>query len=175
MRTMFTATQTRVTAVLVLVLSSAACSKENKPKPSKLMSPLESYESVNDVQGELKVKADAWEVIEDRKPLVSDTRPLFQTYTVALPTYFHRGVQGRLVLHFYNDRLMRTQFYPQDIDAYRSALEREDKLTFDDQQETFIDPATKVWIGKDDKGAKYVGWVDKNLKAEMDDWIKKYS
>ena len=174
---MLTATRTRVAAVLVLVLASAACSKKDKPdpKPSELMSPLESYQSVKDVQGDLKIKGDAWEVIEDRKPLVSDTRPLFQTYTVALPTYFHRGVQGRLVLHFYNDRLMRTQFYPQDMDAYRSALEREDKLTFDDQQETFIDPATKVWVGKDDKGAKYVGWVDKNQKAEMDDWIKKYS
>lgn len=173
---MLTATQTRVTAVLVLVLASVACSKKEKSeKPSRLISPLKSYETVKDVQGDLKIKSDAWEVLEDRKPLVSDTRPRFETYVVALPTYFHRGVQGRLVLHFYNDRLMRAQFYPQDLDAYRSALAREDSISFNDQQETFIDPATKVWIGKDDKGKKYVGWVDKNLKAEMDDWIKKYS
>jgi hypothetical protein len=113
-------------------------------------------------------------VIEDRKPLTSDTRPRFQIYTIAVP-YFHRGVQGRLVLHFFNDRLMRTQFYPQDIDAYESALFAQESVNFNDQKESFISPATKVWIGKDEKGAKYVGWVDKNLKAEMDDWIKKYS
>jgi hypothetical protein len=84
-------------------------------------------------------------------------------------------VQGRLVLHFYNDRLMRTQFFPQKMDEYRAALARGDSINFNDQQESFIDPATKVWIGKDANGAVYVGWVDKNLKAEMDDWIKKYS
>jgi hypothetical protein len=40
--------------------------------------------------------------------------------------------------------------------------------------ESRIQPSTRVWIGKDEGGRSYIGWIDKTLQAEQDAWVKQY-
>jgi hypothetical protein len=57
--------------------------------------------------------------------------------------------------------------------AERSAVEAEQKISLGDG-ETHILPSTRVWVGKDETGRSYIGWIDKSLQAEQDAWVKQY-
>ena len=81
----------------------------------------------------MKLKAGEWDVLEDRRPLVSDRRPEFRMLTVSRQGFAKFGASGELVMTFYNDRLMTTLFYPTDLDALRSGLAREAGISFSSQ------------------------------------------
>ncbi len=40
--------------------------------------------------------------------------------------------------------------------------------------EAHIAPSTRIWVGKDETGRSYLGWIDKTLQAEQDAWVKQY-
>jgi hypothetical protein len=164
-----------LTIVFLAMLLSTGCRKEGEHEPSKLISPLESGESLQAVQSKLGWSAGTWDVLNDRRPLSSDKRPPFRVLEISKKDWSHHGVSGELVLLFYNDSLMAAQFYPVDLEQYQSVLESQDQITFSGDGDTKIPPATRVWIGKDAAGRKYIGWIDKTLQAEHDDWVRKYS
>lgn len=160
--------------ILLAILSSAACRKSDKHEPSKLITPLYSGQSLQAVQRELKWEAGSWDVLNDRRPLSGDTRPPFRILEISKKNWSHHGVSGELVLTFYNDRLMTAQFYPVDLEQYKSVLAR-DEIVFSAEGDAKIEPATRVWIGKDRDGRSYVGWIDRNLQIEHDHWVKMYT
>jgi hypothetical protein len=164
-----------VLALAAMLLAGMGCRNEGKPKPSKMMGPLYSYQSLQTVEKKIDLKAGDWDVLEDRRPLSTDKRPPFRMFTISHKNWVQWRNAGDLQLTFYNDRLMIVRFYPMDLEMFKGALSAHDEIGFSQQGDTWIDPSTRVWIGKDDDGKVYVGWIDKALQAEMDQWIKKYS
>jgi hypothetical protein len=160
--------------ILLALLCALGCRKENKFKPTKLMPPLYSGYSLQKVQRELNLKPGDWDVMEDRRPLISDQRPPFRMFTISRKGFAKFGVSGELVMTFYNDRLMTTLFYPTELETLRMALAREAGVSLTPQGDARIEPATRVWIGKDRDGRSYVGWIDLELERQQDDWIEKY-
>lgn len=169
-------TAMRLLPVLLILLCVAGChrQKADEIKPTKLIPPLYSGYSLEKVQHELNLKTGDWEVIEDRRPLVSDKRPPFQILSIAHKGLQSFGVSGELVMTFYNDRLMTTLFYPDELNALRRALAREASINFTAQGDAQIEPSTKVWIGKDHDGRSYIGWIDLELERRQNEWIEKY-
>jgi len=166
---------------MMLVIASAlmaatnSCKKDDF-KPSKLVGPLYSGQSLETVERKLDLKPGDWEVLEDRKPLSSDKRPMFRIFTFAKKDFPLLDTPGQsLVMTFYNDRLMTVQFYPYNLDAFKGALQSRDNVALSPDGDSSIAPSTRIWVGKDPNKKMYVGFMDKALMAEHDDWMRKYS
>ena len=158
-----------------LLLIASACKKDDF-KPSKLVGPLYSGQSLETVERKLDLKPGDWEVLEDRKPLSSDKRPMFRIFTFSKKDFPLLDTPGQnLVMTFYNDRLMTVQFYPYNLDAFKGALQSQDNVALSPDGDSTIAPSTRVWVGKDPNKKMYVGFMDKTLMAEHDDWMRKYS
>ncbi len=157
-----------------LLVSISACRKKDF-EPSKMAGPLYSYQSLETVERKLDLKHGDWDVLEDRKPLSTDKRPMFRIFTFSKKDFPLLDTPGQnLVMTFYNDRLMTVQFYPYDMGAFKSALAA-DGVTLSPEGDAHIPPSTRVWLGKDDQGKLYVGFMDKALEAEHDAWMARYS
>ena len=166
--------------VIALLLAGIvlSCGKKSddglpKPEPTALFKPTMSYWSFDKTRRELNLKN--WETLEDRKPLVSDKRPPFRMLTIRVPDYNDHGYTGALVLSFYNDRLMKTQFYVPNIKEYLSVAGADQQASIGNDMSGGISPHTHVWIGKEGDGRTYLGMEDEVLKQQMNDWIARYS
>lgn len=142
-------------------------------KPSKLAGELFSGQSLQTAERKLDMMAGNFDIIEDRTPLPSDTRPPYRLLVISKKNARIEGQSGELVLTFFNDRLMTSQFYPTDLAAARSAVEAGQKLSLGGG-DSHIQPSTRVWVGKDQDGRGYIGWIDKTLQGEQDAWVKQY-
>ena len=163
-------------AILVALLLLAGCHKKDEFKPSKLIGPLYSGKSLEAVERDLNLKAGDWDVLEDRRPLTSDKRPPFRIFTISKEGFPVLGVPGRqLVMTFYNDRLMTVQFYPHNLDSFKAALASQDSVGFSPENDAFVPPSTRIWVGKDSDKQVYVGFIDRTLQQEYEDWVRKYS
>jgi hypothetical protein len=172
--TMMTTKQWLCCAAALLVSLAAGCKHNEKEfKPSKLASGLFSGQSLQTVERKLDMMAGNFDVVVDRTPLPSDTRPPYRLLVISKKNQRLIGQSGELVFTFFNDRLMTTQFYPVDMDAARGAMDAEQQVSLRGG-EGHIEPSTRVWVGKDENGRSYIGWIDKSLQAEQDAWVKQY-
>lgn len=168
-----------VAAMLAAVLMVCSCKKAEKaeegPKidPSPLLKPAMSTWNFEKTRRTLKY--DAWETIEDRKPLVSDKRPPFRILIIRVPNYKDHGFTGNLVLQFYNDRLMRSQYYVDDMKRYLNVAGGDEQVSLGSDNSGHIAPHTRVWVGKEADGHEYLGMEDETLKQQMNDWVNRYS
>ena len=162
-------------AMAILLLSAASCKRHSDEKfhPSPLAGGLFSGQSLQTAERKLDMMAGNFDVLVDRTPLPSDTRPPYRLLVISRKNARVDGQPGELVLTFFNDRLMTSQFFSDDIAAARAAVEAGDKLSLADGA-AHIEPSTRVWVGKDENGRSYIGWIDKSLQAEQDAWIKQY-
>ena len=161
--------------LLGLLLTAASCKHEGKEKfqPSRLAGELYSGQSLEAVERKLDMMAGSFDIVMDRTPLPSDTRPPYRLLIISRKNQTLAGQTGDLVMTFFNDRLMTTQFYVADIAAARPAIEASQSIALA-SGETHIQPSTRVWVGKDEDGRPYIGWIDKSLQAEQDAWVKQY-
>jgi hypothetical protein len=163
-------------ALAIILLSAASCKRhgdEKKFHPSPLAGGLYSGQSLQTAERKLDMMAGNFDVLVDRTPLPSDTRPPYRLLVISKKNSRIDGQPGELVLTFFNDRLMTSQFYSDDMAAARTAVEAEDKLSLAGG-DAHIEPSTRAWVGKDENGRSYIGWIDKSLQAEQDAWIKQY-
>jgi hypothetical protein len=105
------------------------------------------------------------ELIEDSSLGPNDARPPYSVYTIEVLGIAHSGKPGRVLLSFFNDRLMGVWFYPDNVSAYRAAM----------QAGNDVDRHVVSWAAEDYRGHWYVAWEDKRLRDAMDDWIQRYS
>jgi hypothetical protein len=85
------------------------------------------------------------------------------------------GFTGDLVLTFYNDRLMKSQYYVPKIKDYLAVAASDKQVSLGNDLSGGIAPHTHVWIGKEADGRTYLGMEDEILRQQMDDWILRYS
>jgi hypothetical protein len=162
-------------AMALVLFLAASCKRhdEKEFKPSKLAGELFSGQSLETVERKLDMMAGNFDILVDRRPLPSDTRPPYRLLVIAKKNARINGQAGELVLTFFNDRLMTTQLYPGDMDAARTGVEAGQRLSLAGGDGS-IAPSTRVWVGKDEDGRSYIGWIDKTLQAEQDAWVKQY-
>lgn len=116
------------------------------------------------------------EVVEDSHLGPADRRPRFDVYTVSQKGFTHLGQVGELVLQFFNDRLMETRFFPDNVDAYLAALANAAvDLRQQSEAEATVPPYTRLSTAIDYKKRRYVAWEDVRLAEEMKLWIKRYA
>jgi len=163
-------------AILLLSLCFAASCRhrdDKEFKPSNLAAGLSSGESLEAVERKLPMMAGKFDILQDRRPLPSDTRPPYRLLVISTKAQPVNGQNGELEMTFFNDRLMTVQFFPADMTAAQQAVEAGQKLSLA-SGEGHIEPSTRVWIGKDETHRSYIGWIDKALQAEQDAWIRQY-
>jgi hypothetical protein len=161
-------------ATALLLCFAANCKHNDKEfKPSKLAPGLFSGQSLQTVERKLDMMAGNFDVVVDRTPLPSDKRPPYRLLVISKKNQQLAGQPGELVLTLFNDRLMTAQFYPVDMVAARAAMEAEQKITLSGG-DSYVQPSTRIWVGKDENDRSYIGWIDKSLQAEQDAWVKQY-
>ena len=162
----------RTIVALVALALAAGCGKK-EPEGVEFLGGLHSYMTPGEARKALKADREGWQIVDQTKPLPSDTRPLFTTLSVEVKPVAHLGYGGDITLLFYNSRLLKAQFYPDDFKGYSAALGGHG-VYFGGKLEDRSIPDRKVWIGKEADGRMYVGWEDLRLRQEMNDWIAKY-
>lgn len=158
----------------LLLATVVACQKKPASglQPSRLMGKLYSGQSLQTVQRQLRLTGGDWDVVEDQRSLTGGDQPASRLYVIRRKDILEYGQNGELVLTFFNDELVGVQFFPFDLDKFRSEVETRDKVAFSSQGDAHIEPSTRVWIGKDQSGRMYVGWIDKQRQAALDNWSR---
>ena len=154
--------------ILLLITFSFGCGDnttytEVVDKPADLISDIKSYQSIEYVKNQLVGDGYEWNVKEDSKLPKNDSRPPFNMLTVSIKKYGYLSHSGELVLFFFNDRLMSTWFYPDDVSGF--AKELKDYLGVDiiGYPGITYGKYTKIWQYEDFQNRIYIGWHDIRL------------
>lgn len=165
-----------------LVVGSLACGRgdfssftEVRADRAKLIAPFDSYESIQVVHARIKEMGFTWNVLEDNQT-VSESywRPPFHSYVMSIDGFSDLGRKGTLWLDFFNDRLMKTVFYPDDFPAYRAAVEKMYPALQGGASAT-IAPHVNLFIARDYKERDYIAYEDIRLREQLNLWIRRYA
>jgi hypothetical protein len=165
----------RVLAVALIFAGLAACDSESYTEIEQPRAPLfpgfESYASLKEVKAKLPAEAEI-RVTEETSLAKGTSKPPYRIYTISVSPYTHLEKTGKLVLTFYNDRLLQAAFYTEQLDDYMQALRRAGMgLTFGQE---LVNGNTVRWIGTDFDNKHYVGWADKRLREQQRRWLANY-
>lgn len=146
---------------LILLLACRGSQSAGTP----LFRGLESGQSMEEVQSGLKVGAADWQPVDEYNPPRGRGTGL-RLQRVELKRISMGEAEGRLVLTFFNDRLLRTRFHPVDFPRYRRAVAEREGLDLAPGGKLSLEPATDVRVLRDHEGATYVVWEDRDLQAQ---------
>ena len=155
---------------VVAALTLSACKKKETFEPSRLIGKTYSGQSLQTVQRELKIGGGEWTVVEDQRSLSGGSEPPSRLYIVSKPNYAEYGTSGELVLTFFNDELVGSRYFVPSPASTCAAVEQQQQIALCGGGDAHIEPATRVWIGKDQSGRGYIGWIDKQRQAALDNW-----
>ena len=83
------------------------------------------------------------------------------------------GIDGRLKLTFYNDRLMSTEFSTASGQEFLAKLrERGGKVPADARKEVIVDRHTRLRYDIDPDGTYRFSWTDAKLEDEWLEWVR---
>ena len=153
-----------------------ACGSESftevEKNRSALLPGFESYASRGEVTAKLPSEAEK-KVVEAKSLTKDDETPPYSTYTISVSPFTHLDQPGRLLITFYNNRLLQTAFYPDKFDDYLGAL-RKSGVALQSAQ-VLVDGNTVIWIGVDFDKNDFVGWADKRLREQQRRWLARYN
>lgn len=162
--------------ILILVFLATACGSESFTEVEKnraaLLPGFESYASREEVTAKLPSEAEK-KVVEAKSLTKDDGTPPYRTYTISVSPFTHLDHPGKLLITFYNDRLLQTAFYPEKLNDYLNAL-RASGVPLQFAQE-LVNGNTVIWIGVDFDKKDYVGWADKRLREQQRRWLARYN
>ena len=166
---------TSLVVLLTLCVLASGCrnSDEKAFQPSPLAPGLYSGQSLEAVERQLKMMDGSFDIVMDRVPLSTDTRPPYRLLIINRKNQVLQDQKGELELTFYNDQLMTARYFPADLNAAVASFEHLQKFTITSGQSE-LSPMTRVWVGKDENLRKYVGWTDKKLRLKQDAWVRQY-
>ena len=95
---------------------------------TKLICGIESYQSIDDFKHFLSKSKRQWEESKGQ-PSVKG-RPPFDMYTIKVKNYSHLDFIGELNIGFFNNRLIGTTFYPNQMELYLPALAAKDAMYY---------------------------------------------
>ena len=156
-------------AALILLMVSGCRKKETFP-PSRLFGETYSGQSLQAVERKLNLRAGDWNVVEDQRSLSGQSEPPSRLYIISKPNFRGYGSEGELILTFFNDELVGTRFYPASLDTACAGVEAQQSIGLCSGGDARIEPFTRVWVGKDNAGRRYLGWIDKQRQSVLDNW-----
>jgi hypothetical protein len=162
----------RPTAILalVLLLMVSGCRKKEGFEPSRLFAKTYSGQSLQTVERELHLRAGDWNVVEDQRSLSGGSEPPSRLYIISKPDFQEYGSSGDLILTFFNDELVGVRYYASDVSTACAQVEQQQSIGLCSSGDSRIEPCTRVWIGKDQSGRRYLGWIDKQRQSALDNW-----
>jgi hypothetical protein len=152
--------------------------------PVLLTAGLKSYDNLDAVRAALDADKVSYAVTQNHAP-PSSKYPPHDRDTVVADKYQHFGVEGRLTLEFFNDRLYKVLFNPADPVAYADKLHANDKRVKKDRLgraeqhlgnlriATNVDFAVTD-VGKNLQTAAFVIWEDTRLSSDLDEWDRRF-
>ena len=152
--------------------------------PVPLLESLHSYDSVGSVQEKLDAAKIQYTVTPVRTA-PSGKYPPRDRDTIVADKYVHLGVEGKLTLEFFNDRLYEAVFVPGDPDTYSDKLHAADKRLKKDRNGRAVTVvghlrvASNVAFAITDVGRSlqtkpYVIWQDTRLVDLLDEWDRRF-
>jgi hypothetical protein len=157
-----------IVGIGLVALLIAACSRTSFTSvqlATPLIEGFQSYMPIVDVQSALKSRGATWETIEDSHLPSGDRRPQFDIFTISVSGYRCLGHTGEVQLHFFNNRLTSTWFFPDDPTSFTRTLESTMKAAI--RPEATVPPFTRVWTHKNYQDRIYVAWEDIRLAKEQ--------
>jgi hypothetical protein len=165
----------RILNVGLILCLIAGCGSESFTEIETTRSPLfpgfNSYAPRDEVMAKLPREVEI-KVVEETSLAKGNSTPPYRVYTISIAPYPHLGQPGKLLMTFYNDRLLQTAFYPQELDDYVKAL-RKSGVAVEFAKE-LAKGNTVIWIGIDFDNNHYVGWADKRLREQQRRWLARY-
>jgi len=157
---------------------------ETAADPVVFLEQLRSYDSVGSIRERLDKDKMKYTVAPVR-PAPSSKYPPRDSDTIVVGTFSHLGEPGQVTLEFFNDRLFEATFVPSDAEDYFDKLKvREKRLKHDrtGRSETVtgnLRIASNVGFATTDVGRSlqtkpFVVWQDLRLKAQLDEWDKRF-
>jgi hypothetical protein len=145
-----------------------------------LMDEFKSYDSVQTVQEQLEKDKVIGELRSNHRKIRGDAPP-YDLDTLFIKEFKHLGIDGKLTLTFFNDRLFEAEFEPSNADAYLRELRK--KLPYLKRSETgraeylegHLRMASSLELAISDVGRAlhtrpYVLWQDRRLLRQRDEW-----
>jgi hypothetical protein len=166
----------RVVCWGLMAWSVASCGSESFTEVESPRAPLfpgyESYAPREEVMRRLPRHMDA-KVVEETSLVNDGSKPPYRILALRIAPYSHLDQSGALLITFYNDRLLQTAFYPDELNDYVTALKKSGIGVKFGQE--LVKGHTTIWIGTDFDNQQYVGWADKRLREQQRRWLAKYS
>ena len=156
-----------------------------EPDPVPLLGKYRSYMGVDEVVVGLE-QAGFKPVTETRHAKVRSGTPPRDFDIVTVNQYQHWGVQGRLEMQFFNNRLYQTEFEPDEAEIYRNAQRRElpqikregtgraELIQGDLRIASSLDLAVSD-VGKSLRTRAVLLWQDRRLVRQRDEWDRRFS
>lgn len=156
-----------------------------EPDPVSLLGKYRSYMSVDEIVVGLE-QAGFKPETESRHARVRASVPPRDFDVVTVNQYQHWGVQGRLELQFFNNRLYQTEFEPDDAEPYRSAQRRElpqikregsgrsELIQGDLRIASSLDLAVSD-VGRSLHTRPFLLWQDRRLVRQRDEWDRRFA
>lgn len=152
--------------------------------PVAMIAPLKSYDTVDTVRAALDAAKVQYTVTPVR-PASSSKYPPRDSDTIQAGAFKHLGIEGQLTLEFFNDRLYEAKFVPSEVEDYVEKLHASDpriKRDRSGRSEVLVGNlrlASNVDFAATDVGLSlrtkpFVIWQDLRLKAQLEDWDKRF-
>ena len=152
--------------------------------PVALMGDFSSYESLESVSGKLNAAQVKFQPTSVR-PAPSSKYPPRDRDTIVANEFKHLGVEGKLTLEFFNDRLYEATFNPADPAEYAPKLHaadprlKRDHVGTSEQVIGELRVASNVDfvntdVGKNLQTKPYVIWQDLRLTKLLDEWDRRF-
>ncbi|HZV34119.1 MAG TPA: hypothetical protein VFB72_06035 [Verrucomicrobiae bacterium] len=142
----------------------------DKKEPSALLGDFKSYESISNVQAQLKEIGLTGRITwpTNGPPEDGKARLLVKSFKVCEKS-------GDLSLFFLNDRLEETIFFPESTEPFLSTFKKQYSLSFDVTNAVHVSPHTIAELNfrttKQDKKSKpVISFFDERLKREDNAW-----
>jgi len=144
-------------AILVSLVIIVSCGDRAGPTRSELAPPFESEMSVGQTQAILP-RDHIWVVEKEYLQQSGDGRDV-HTLVARVSGFESFGQRGDLLLRFYDDNLIWTEFHPVDPGRYLSSLrEYYGGIDLPEGAVGSLVGDTRIWSWRDEQGRSYVGW-----------------
>ncbi len=149
-------------AVLTLTLLLACRGPQDAGAP--LFHGLTSGMGPEQAQAQLAVPPEQWQLVDDYSPPRGRSQNL-RVQRVELRHFQHLGVDGRLVLYFFNDSLFRARFHPVDFPRLQRLLAEREGLSLAPGKTLDLESTTRVRALRDQEGGSFVVYEDTEILA----------
>ena len=165
----------RISILCLVTVLVTSCGSESftevESARAALIAGFESYASREEVMAKLPREMEV-KIVSETSRAKSTSQPPYKLYTISISPFEHLKHRGRLQLTFFNNRLEQSEFYPENLESYRRALEQGGfRLGLSRE---LIRGNTLIWEGTDADHNEYVGWGDKRLRDQQRRWLARY-